>query len=177
MLGDGQQFDMGVAHFFDVRDQPIRELKVTQISVILFGNSRPRPQVNLINTHRLLRPVPRFSFRDPGVITPFEAIEIKDKGSRLHSMLCKEREGVAFQHNIAETVADLVFVVGVFTDPWNEYFPDACFNASSHRIGPAIPAVKIPHYADPLSIRRPNGKAHARMSIDLPQVSSELFVD
>src|SRR5208282_3821770 len=60
MLGDGQQFDMGVAHLFDVRDQPIRELKVTQISVILFGNSRPRPKVNLINTHRLLRPVPRF---------------------------------------------------------------------------------------------------------------------
>src|SRR6202022_2802442 len=31
MLGDGQQFDMGVAHFFDIRDQSIRELEVTQI--------------------------------------------------------------------------------------------------------------------------------------------------
>jgi hypothetical protein len=121
MLGDGQQFDMGVAHFFKVRDQPIRKLEVTQISVILFGNSRPRPKVNLINTHRLLRPVPRFSFRDPGVITPFKTIEIKDQGSRLHSILAEEREGIAFQDDVAETVADLVLVVGFFTDPWNEY--------------------------------------------------------
>src|SRR4029077_20793308 len=39
MLGDRQYFDMGVAHFFDIRDQPIRELDVTQISVVLLGNS------------------------------------------------------------------------------------------------------------------------------------------
>ena len=51
MLGDGQQFDMGVAHFFDIRDQSIRELEVTQISVILLGKSRPRPKMNLINTN------------------------------------------------------------------------------------------------------------------------------
>jgi hypothetical protein len=44
-------------------------------------------------------------------------------------------------------------------------------------MGPAIPAVKIPDCADPLSIRRPNGKTHASMSIDLHEVSSELFVD
>src|SRR5260370_12916743 len=34
MLGDGQEFDLGVAHFFDIPDQPIRELALTHISAV-----------------------------------------------------------------------------------------------------------------------------------------------
>src|ERR1700758_3541763 len=168
---------MGVAHFFDIRDQPIRELDVTQISVVLLGNSRPRPKMNLINTDGLLRPVRPLPFCYPGVITPNEAIEIENQGSRLDSMLPEEREGIAFQHNIAEAVQDLVFVMSAFTDPRNENFPDPCFDALSHLMSTAIPAIKIANHADPLSTGSPNRKTHTRMSIDLCKVRSELFVD
>src|SRR6195256_5179362 len=109
---------MGVAHFFDIRDQPIRKLDVTQISVVFLGNSRPRPKVNLINTDGLLRPVPGLTFFYPCIITPFEAIEIENQGSRLNSMLAEETEGIAFQHNIAEAAADLVFVMSALSNPW-----------------------------------------------------------
>src|SRR5260370_29166800 len=105
---------MGVAHFFDIRDQPIRELDVTQISVVIFGNSGRRPKVNLIDTNGLLRPVPGLPFLYPSGVTPFEAIEIENQGSRLNPVLAEEREGVAFQHNIAEAVPDLVFVMSAF---------------------------------------------------------------
>src|SRR5258708_17185639 len=108
---------MGVAHFFDIRDQSIRELEVTQISVVLLGKSRPRPKVNLINTNGLLRPVPGLPFLYPGGVTPFEATEIENQGSRLNSVLAEEREWIAFQHNIAEAVADLVFVMSAFANP------------------------------------------------------------
>src|ERR1700692_1162771 len=108
---------MGVAHFFDIRDQPIRELDVTQISVVILGNSRPRPKVNLINTDGLLRPVPGLPFLYPCGVTPFEAIEIENQGSRLNSVLAEEREWIALQDNIAEAVADLVFVMSAFTSP------------------------------------------------------------
>src|ERR1700731_3282182 len=168
---------MGVAHFFDIRDQPIRKFDVTQISVVLFGNSRPRRKVNLVYTDGLLRPVPGLAFRYPGVVTPFEAIEIENQGGRLHSMLAEKRERIAFQHNIAEAVADLVLIMIVFPNPWDEYFPDPCFDALSHLVGAAIPAVKIAHYADPLSIGSPNRKTHTRMSLDFRKVRSELFVD
>src|SRR5271165_5564135 len=168
---------MGVAHFFDIRDQPIRELDVTQISVVILGNSRPRPKVNLINTNGSLRPVPSLPFLYPCVITPFEAIEIENQGSRLNSMLAEERKGIAFQHNIAEAVADLVFVMIAFTNPWDENFPDACFDALSHRMATAIPAIKIANHANPLSIGSPNRKSHTRMSIDFRKMRSELFVD
>src|ERR1700736_4815742 len=168
---------MGVAHFFDIRDQPIRGLDVTQISVVLLGNSRPRPKVNLINTDGLLRPVPGLAFLYPCVVTPFEAIEIENQGSRLNSMLAEKTEGIAFQHNIAETIADLVFVMSAFANPRNENFPDSCFDALSHLMGTAIPAIKIANHADPLSIGSPNRKSHTRMPIDFRQVGSELFVD
>ena len=92
-------------------------------------------------------------------------------------MLAEEREGVAFQDNIAEAVADLVFVMSAFTDSWNKNFPDPCFDAFSHRMVTAIPAIKIANHADPLSIGSPNRKTHTRMSIDFRKVRSELFVD
>ena len=49
------------------------------------------------------------AFLYPCVVTPFEAIEIENQGSRLNSMLAEETEGIAFQHNIAEAIAHLVF--------------------------------------------------------------------
>jgi len=59
-------------------------------------------------------------------------------------MLAEEREGIAFQHNIAEAAADLVFVMSAFSNPWNENFPDPCFDAFSHRMGTAIQPLKSP---------------------------------
>src|SRR5271165_5660136 len=139
---------MGVAHFFDIRDQPIRELDVTQISVVILGNSRPRPKVNLINTDGLLRPVPGLPFLYPCGVTPFEAIEIENQGSRLNSVLAEERERIAFQHYIAVAVANLVFVMCAFANSGDENFPYPCFDAFSHRMAAAIPAIKIPNHAD-----------------------------
>jgi hypothetical protein len=92
-------------------------------------------------------------------------------------MLTEEREGIAFQDNVVEAVADLVFVVCPFTDSGNKDFPDPRFDALSHRMGAAIPAIKIPHHAHPLGIGRPNGKAHALMLIDFREVRTEFFVD
>jgi hypothetical protein len=73
-------------------------------------------------------------------------------------MLTEEREGITFQHNTPDAVADLIFVMSAFTNPWNENFPDPCFDAFSHRMGTAIPAIKIANHADPLSIGSPNRK-------------------
>src|SRR5271165_1951966 len=168
---------MAITHFFDIRNQPIRELEVTQVSVVLPGDSRPRAKVTLVNTDGLLRPASALPFPYPCIITPFEAIEIEDQGSRLHSMLAEESEGITFQENIAGAVADLVFVMSKFTDAWNENLPDPCFDASSHRMDTAIPAIKIANHADPLSIGSPDRETRTRMSIDFHQLRSELFVD
>jgi hypothetical protein len=92
-------------------------------------------------------------------------------------MLAEEREGIAFQHNIAQAVADLVFVMSAFANPWDEDFPDPCFDAFSHLMGTAIPAIKIANHANPLSIGSPNRKTYTRMAIDFRKVRSELFVD
>src|ERR1700693_6094184 len=141
MLGDREQFDVGIPHFLDIRDQSIRELDITQIPVVLFRNSRPRPKVHFIDANRLLRPIPGLPFGQPQVITPFEAIEIEDQGGRLHPMLAEEREGIAFQNNFAKAVADLVFVMSAFTNSWHKDFPNSCFNALSHRKAAAVPVV------------------------------------
>ena len=55
-------------------------------------------------------------------------------------MLAEEREGIAFQYNIAEAVADLVFVMSAFTNPWDKNFPDPCFDALSHLDGCGHPS-------------------------------------
>ena len=92
-------------------------------------------------------------------------------------MLAKERERVTFQDDIAEAIADLILVMIVLPYPWDEYFPDPGFDASSHRMGAAIPAIKVAHHTNPLRIGSPNGKTHTRMSIDFRQVRSQLFID
>jgi len=121
--------------------------------------------VNLVDTNGLLGPGPALPVRYPCVVTPFESIEIENQGSRLNSMLAEEREGIAFQYNITEAVANLVFVMSALTNPRDEYFPDPGFDALSHRMGTAIPAIKVANHANPLSIGSPNRKARTRMSI------------
>jgi hypothetical protein len=92
-------------------------------------------------------------------------------------MLAKERKGIAFQDDIAKAVPDLVFVVSAFNNSWNENFPDPCFDAPSHGMRPAIPAIEIANHADPLCTGSPDRETHTRMAIDFSKVRSEFFVD
>ena len=46
----------------------------------------------------------------------------------------------------------------------------------SHRMHAAIPAVEIADNADPLGIRRPDGKAHARNALLFGQLGAQRLV-
>jgi len=61
-------------------------------------------------------------------------------------MLAEEREGIAFQHNIAEAAADLVFVMSA-SATLERKFPRSLLRCVSHRMGTAIPAIKIANHA------------------------------
>src|ERR1700679_781722 len=103
-------------------------------------------------------PLLLFPSRDPFVIAPLEAIEIKHHGSRLNSVLAVESERIAFQDDLTKTVAHFELVMGSFGDARNEDFPDPGLNPFSHRVASTVPAVEISHDADALSIGRPDGK-------------------
>src|SRR4051812_25555999 len=58
-----------------------------------------------------------------------------------------------------------------------EEFPNACAEKFAHGMDPAVPVVKVTHYADSLGVRRPNCKVNAAFAIECAQMGAELVVD
>jgi hypothetical protein len=80
-------------------------------------------KMNLIDTNGLLRPVPGLAFLYPFVVTPFEAVYIENQGSRLHSMLAEEGEGITLQDYIAESSCESRICNERFRQPQERIFP------------------------------------------------------
>ena len=59
MLHDGHQFDVRVAHLLHVGDQFVGEFAIGEPAIAFGGLAPPRADVNFVNRHRRVQPVPR----------------------------------------------------------------------------------------------------------------------
>src|SRR5215510_3146941 len=59
MLGNWQQLDMCVAHLQHIRQQRLRKLEITEVTIALFSFASPRAKMHLVNADGTFRPVPR----------------------------------------------------------------------------------------------------------------------
>jgi hypothetical protein len=55
MLRDGQQLEMRVAHFADVREQRVREFAVAEIAIAFLDLALPRAEMHFVDAHRRVR--------------------------------------------------------------------------------------------------------------------------
>src|ERR1700761_4136418 len=122
-------------------------------------------------------PLLLFPSRDPFVIAPLEAIEIKHHGSGLDSVLAVESERIAFQDDLTKTVSHFELVMGSFGHARDKNFPDSGFDPFSHRVASTVPAVEIADNANSLGVGRPDRKACPGMPVDFGEMSTELFVN
>src|SRR6266446_1257526 len=177
MLSHGHQFDMRKATVFDIGNQPIAKLSITEIPIIFFRHSRPRAEVHFVDADRLFVPLLRIAIFDPGGIVPGKAIEIEYERSRLQTMLAVKRERIAFQNDLTRAIAHFKFIVSPFADLRNEDFPNSGFRPLSHGINSSIPSVEIANYGNPLRIRSQNRKDYPVVTVYLGQVSTQFLVN
>src|SRR5258708_10226347 len=149
MLSHGHQFDMGKATVFDIGNQSIAKLSITEIPIIFFRHPRPRAEVHFVDADWLFLPLLRITIFDPGGIVPGKAIEIEYERCRLQTMLAVKRERIAFQNDLTRAIAHFKLIVSAFADLRNEDFPNSAFRPLSHRINSTIPSVALANYGNP----------------------------
>src|SRR5215831_15485093 len=81
MLHDGEQLDVGVAKFFDVRNELIAEFAVGEPAIVIFGNTAPRAKMGFVNGDGGLEPVFGGALREPILVIPAIGFEISDDGA------------------------------------------------------------------------------------------------
>jgi hypothetical protein len=73
----------------------------------------------------------------------------------------------------AFTVADFILVQDPAAETGNEQFPYAASSSRAHRMYPTVPAIEIPHHADPLGVRGPDHETHAIDTIGVVAVRAQ----
>src|SRR5439155_26083014 len=76
MLGDGQQFDVGVTHFHRVRDQSLRQFKIAKVAVLFVGPAPPRTEVHFVNADCASWPIPSPPRFHPLGVAPLITVKI-----------------------------------------------------------------------------------------------------
>ncbi len=160
VLGDRQQFEVGVALRDGVGNQAFGELAPEVGRAV--GVTHPRTGVNLVDIDRGMQPVPAGAFRQPGGIVPAMRGRRHDPGGRAGAQLEAARVGVGLDDaGAAVTVDDLEAVQTARAGGGDFALPDAGGTERLHRVGAALPAVEIADHRDAGGIRRPDAENRA----------------
>ena len=169
------EFNMGVAHFFDVIDKLIGEFEIGEETIFLLKAALPRAEMHLIDRHRTVVGVGLSAFLHPRLVFPEVTVEIVGDTGSLGAVLGEEGAGIAFDEKIALGSNDLKFVVLACRDARNEDLPDAV--VVPHRMNAAVPDVEVTDDTDAVRVRCPDREGHSRNSADLREMGPHAVVE
>ena len=114
VFGYGQEFDMCIAHLLHVGHQLVRQLPITQNS-ILFGVPPPTAEVDFVDVQGPVQGLVTGAIRDPFPISPVVAVQRPDPGGRSRQYFCIETIGIRFVDPVIyQRKLDGVFVLVSF---------------------------------------------------------------
>ena len=177
VLCHGHQFDVGVAHFADVVQEPVREFQIGKRAIALLRHARPGAEVHLVNAHGAALPFLALTGFHPGFIRPAIPVQVKNDASSFLTVLCIKSEGVALEKDVSVAALELEFVMGSLADARDEDFPHACAGVFAHRVDPSVPAVPVAHNAHALGVGSPDCEKAACRAVKLRQVRAKFFVE
>ncbi len=189
----GQQFEVGKAQFFDVRNEAIGQFAVGEearprlevggidhwVTVgggIVGGFVHPRAEVNFVDGNVLLEGVGAATALHPVGILPLVRGQVGDDGGGFGANFLAEAEGVGFFVNVTDVVFDFVFVVLVDSNARHEDVPNSRF-AAPHLVPASVPVVEVSNHRNVAGVGCPYGKVHAFDPIDLDRVRAHFVVD
>lgn len=100
VLGDRQQFDMRIAHGFDIVNDLMRKVTIVEKAVV-FGNPPPTGSVNFVDVDRLVDCLPFDSAIQPFAVMPFKLVQIPNPRLCVGAQGGKEGIGIGFIDPIA----------------------------------------------------------------------------
>ena len=160
ILGDGQQFNMGVAHIFYVGNQLVGQLCIVVRGAVLGILHLPAASLHLVDGHRAVDDIPLGGLFGPVVVTPGVALNIVDLAAVGGAGLGMECVRVGFVDQFIGRGGDAVLINIVFLDARNEQFPDA-IGYFVHRVFAGNPAVEITYNSNCFCMGRPDTENRA----------------
>ena len=85
--------------------------------------------------------------------------------------------GVGLQHRLSPLIFHLILVNLPGLQPRDKQLENAGIAQTLHGVAPAVPKVKISHYADTHGAGSPNGKINALHPVDGHGVGSHFFIN
>src|SRR6185436_9008426 len=132
--------------------------------------------MNFIDVDRGMKPIPAGALGHPRFVAPDVPFG-NDLRSRTWTQLVKTGVGVGLDEYFpAGAVADLVLVERARIDAGNEQLPHAAQPMRRHRMRAPVPAVEFGNNADPGSVRRPAGEAHALHALALFEPATQYAI-
>ena len=177
VLGNRQQFEMGVAKVLRMRRQLGRQLAIGQPAVAFLRHPHPRPEVHFVDRHRLVLPVEAPARLAPGGVVPGIVVDHGNDGRRIRAQLEGKPVGIGLETQMSTVPRlDLELVALTFAEPGDEQLPDPRYPAHAHHVAAPVPAIEVADDADPLRVRSPYAEVHPRNAIDFAHVRPELLV-
>ena len=127
-----------------------------QASVVaVLGHRAPRPQVDLVDRHRLVQQVRRRPLLDPRVVLP--GVRAAGDHARLAGRgLGGLRHRIGLEPQVAGGIDDLELVVPTGPDTGDEQLPDAARPERPHGQEPAVPRAEVAHDPHGAGVGRPH---------------------
>ena len=171
MLVNRQQFEVGKAHPFGIRDQLVGKLAIAQPEVII-GVAAPGAEMYFINRDRRIKLVSLLAlrrlcdlFRQPA-----------DERGALRAHLRFKSVRVGLHPQVAVGIDKLEFIQLAVQRAGNKQLPDAGLFTQAHRVAAAVPVVKLADDRYPAGIRRPYGETRTDHAVHGIGMRAQRFI-
>ena len=171
-----QQLDMGIAHFFDILDQLVRQFPIGEEAVILLRHPHPASELYLVYVHGRPVGIVFLPLLYPFIVVPVVHAQIIYDGGVLRPCFHIESVGVALVHYVVVIVLYPEFISVVLNNAGNKDFPYTRVAQYPHLRTPAVPVIEGAYNAHAFGVGRPDGEGSALNSVDLHQVRSEFII-
>ncbi len=177
MLHDREQLDVRVAKLFDIRDQLVGKLAVTEPAIVLLGEAAPGTEMDFVNGDGGLEPIFLCALRNPIGVVPLIGVEPGDDGASIGPKLGAKAVGIGFEReDVAVRPDDFVFVDGSFRNFREKNFPDTRRTPRAHGMDATVPAIEIANDAHAPGAGSPNSEVNATEAFEGNEMSAEFFV-
>ena len=176
MFHHRHKFNMGVSHllhiFYDLRRQFPVSIKFSAVLRLI-----KRSQIKFIDTHGLILCLPLRTVFHPLAVLPGKPVQISDHRGTSRTQLCPKTVRICFHKGKPAFCLNLKFVAFPVFHVRNKQLKNAGVPESSHLVHPSVPAVKIPHHADPQGIGCPDCKISSLCIINFHRVGAQFLID
>src|SRR6266849_3210280 len=177
VLHAGKELDVGVPEFFDVGDELVAKLAVSEPAVVVVWDAAPGAKMDFVDRDRRFEPVFLGALLHPRGILPLVGVEVGNYRASAGAQFGAKAVGVVFEGQYGAVSADdFILVDCAFVEFRHEELPDSRRAASAHGVDTAVPVVEIADNTYAAGARRPDREMDATDAFEGFDVRAEFFI-